>query len=335
MTGRRQWVIWGTVILGIAIVAYFVFLPARNPAGPPLEMTIAVTSNPDSALVQIAQHEGYFRDEGLAVTMERFTSGKASLEALLQGKAQLATVAETPIVLNILRGANLVVVAGIFHSDHNMGIVARRDRGITTASDLRGKTVGVPLGTNAEYFLYAFHTVEGIPDSDITLAGMPPEATAKALLAGRVDAVAVWNPFFHALQKSLGDGGVSFYGEHVYTYTFNLAAKRDFAAAHPLHITALLRALLKAESLIHREPAKAHEIVAGFTHWDKRLLDDLWGGYSFRLSLDQALLVSMENQARWALDTGLVPPQALPNFFSVMYLDGLQAVAPGRITVAH
>jgi NitT/TauT family transport system substrate-binding protein len=336
MTGRQQWAVFGTaLVISAAVAVYFMFAPARRPAGPPMEITLAVTTNSDSALVHVAQLKGYFKDEGLAVTTLTFTSGKAALEAVLRGEAQIATVAETPIVLNILKGEALAVIAGIFHSDRNMGVVARRDRGISTPSDLRGKNIGTPLGTNAHYFFHAFHTVEGIPESDVTLTGMAPEATVEALLSGQVDAVAVWNPFLLVLRKKLGGDGVSFFSEHVYTYTFNLAAKRNFAAANQPAIAALLRALLKAESSMRDEPAEARRAVAEFSGWDSYLLDELWDDYSFRVSLDQALLVNMESQARWAIDTGLAPPSSQLNFLDAMYLDGLQAVAPARITIAH
>lgn len=337
MTGRQQWVVLAAAALAlfIAIAAYFAYAPGRKHAGPPVEITLAVTTNPDSALVHVAQLEGYFQDEGLAVKPLTFTSGKAALESVLQGKAQLATVAETPIVLNILKGERLGIIAEIFSSDKNMGVVARRDRGIAVPGDLRGKTIGTPLGTNAHYFFHAFRTVEGIRDSEVTLAGMAPEATADALLSGRVDAVAVWNPFLLVLQQKLGEGGVSFSGEDVYTYTFNVTATRDFIAENPQRIIALLRALLKAETFMRNEPAKTRQIVAEFTKWDRTLLDALWDKYHFRLSLDQALLVNMENQARWAMETGLAPPQSQLNFLDVMYLKGLQAVAPERITIAR
>lgn len=300
---------------------------------PTASITLAMTTNPDSTLIMVAERLGYFRDEGLEVRTLHYRSGKDALGAMLQGKAQLATSAETPIVLNILNGKDPVIIAGIFNSDRNMAVISRRDRSIKTLGDLQGKRIGVTLGTNGDYFLHAILAVEGIPDSRINIIDMPPQDMAKAMADNSLDAVCTWQPFIADMQIQLGDKAISFFGGDIYTYTFNVSATREFIARHPEIITAFLQALEKSERFVLDNPGKARQIVADTSHWDINLLDKIWGDFTFQLSLDPALIMVMENEARWAIATGRAHPQEMPDALNYIYLAGLQAVAPCDVTI--
>lgn len=296
-------------------------------------VTLAMTTNPDSTLVMVADRQGYFRDEGLEVATLHYSSGKAALETMLHGKAQLATVAETPIILNILRGENPMVIAGIFSSDRNMGVIARRDRGIRNPKDLRGKRIGIPLGTNADYFLHIWLAVEAVPIQKVTIINLPPEDMAKALASGKVDAVCIWHPFLAELNAQLGDKGINFSDENIYTYTFNIVATEKLINSQPQVILAFLRALEKAEKFTLEHPEKTRQIVANISHWNETLLSSVWQDFTFRLSLDPSLMMSMESQARWAMENNLVSQQEMPNSLDFIYLKGLQTVAPRDVTI--
>ncbi|HEY4744866.1 MAG TPA: ABC transporter substrate-binding protein [Desulfuromonadaceae bacterium] len=64
---------------------------------PPRKITLAYTPQPNCALVHIAVANGYFAQEGLDVRPLMHTYGKAALQSMLEGKADLATVAETAV----------------------------------------------------------------------------------------------------------------------------------------------------------------------------------------------------------------------------------------------
>jgi NitT/TauT family transport system substrate-binding protein len=158
---------------------------------------------------------------------------------------------------------------------------------------------------------------------------------ADALRAGQVDAVAVWHPFLHQSEKMLGGAGISFSGESTYTYTFNVAASRLLVNSDRQAVECFLRALKKAESYARQRPEQSQEIVSSATGLDRASLKELWGGFDFRLSLDQTLLLGMESEARWAIREKLVENRALPNFLDFIYFDGLEAVYPEAVLITH
>jgi ABC-type nitrate/sulfonate/bicarbonate transport system substrate-binding protein len=76
----------------------------KSTNAPSEKITFAYTILPDAALVQVAQLRGYYKEEGLDVTPQVHQIGKDALEAVMEGKADFATVAETPVVFKILKG---------------------------------------------------------------------------------------------------------------------------------------------------------------------------------------------------------------------------------------
>ena len=327
---------WMVSVVSVLCIAFSIFVWVRPADSAPTKLSIAVTRAPDSALVYIAQALGYFRGEGLEVTLQPEEFGRVALETMLQGKADLATVAETPIMLAVMHGKPLMVVAGIFSSNTNIGIVARKDRNITSPEDLAGKRVGVAAGTNGDYFCYAFLITQGVPMNAVEIISLKPSEMASALESGQVDAVSVWHPFLYLIDKTLGNNGISFYGGSVYTYTFNIAAAERLVATDPLAVKAFLRGLKKAEQFANQNRDQAIDIVASATQLDTDLLTELWSSFSFRLSLEQALLIGMENQAKWAIKKNLVerktPP---PNFLESIYFKGLQTISPASVSITH
>src|ERR1700690_4106590 len=81
--------------------------------GPPEKITIAYSTAVNAILLYIAFANGYFAEEGLDVTPQPYPFGKPALNAVLEGKADLATVAETPIVLAVMNGRKIATLAVI------------------------------------------------------------------------------------------------------------------------------------------------------------------------------------------------------------------------------
>jgi len=201
---------------------------------------------------------------------------KAALDEVLEGKADLAIAAETPIMFAIMKGQKISIIATIQSSNKNAAIVARKDRSISTLSDLKGKKIGVNLGTNGEFFMDSFLAIHGMARQDITVVDLKPAEIPEALVRGDIDAVSAWSPFLGQAQKELGDKGVTFYDQDIYTETSNLAATQESIRKNPARVRKVLLALLKAEEFVMHHPDEAQKIVAEFRQMKQDLLGELW-----------------------------------------------------------
>lgn len=307
-----------------------------SPSGPLEQVTIAVNTEYVGACPIIAANaNGLFAEQGIVARIEPHTSGKSALEATLQGKADLATVADIPIMFAALKGVPVVVVATFFRTEKDHGLVARRDRGIDSVAKLKGKRVGVMVGTSSHFVLDAMLNRQGLAPGDVVKRNLRPEEFAAALASGEVDAIATWEPFLDTLRAGLGNNAMSVYSEDIYEIPYNLAATRDYVGHHPETLKKVVRALVAGAHFCENAPDAARELMSAGRKLDTSRWKVLWPAYRFQVALDQGLLLALEDETRWALANKLSEPGTMPNYLDYVYLDALEAVTPAAVTIIH
>jgi NitT/TauT family transport system substrate-binding protein len=337
-TAMRYAIISGLILAALlaATYAWIARTPVEQPAGPPEPMTIAAnTRYAGTGLVFVAQVKGYFVNEGLNVTLQPYTTGKSALDAAVEGRANLATVADIPIMFAVTKGQPVSVVATISTVERDPGIIGRKDKGVLTLASLSGKRIGVTLGTSGHFVLDAFLIRQKLSTDDVTLRDLQPQELAEALAKGDVDAVATWEPYLGSLRTQLGANGMIFYSEGIYELPFNIAGRQDYVVSHPETIKKLLRALVRAERFYKDEPNAARQIIAGALNESIESLKEVWPSYRFSVALHQSLLLTLEDETRWAIKNQLIASPDIPNYLNYLYLDGLRAVKPESVTVIH
>ena len=306
----------------------------KQEAGRPADLhkiTITFTDQPQSTLVHIAFAKGYFAEEGLDAIPVKRTFGKAALQTVLDHQSDFATVAETPVMFSILKGENIFVIANIEASTVNNAIVARQDAGITKPGDLKGKRIGYTQGTTSEFFLDSLLTANGLTRRDILPVPLLPENMQDAILKKSVDAVSTWNYPLTLIKHQLGNNATLFYDREIYTETFNIAAQQDFVRKNPEAVKSFLRALIKAENFVEQHPDEAQSIMSADTKIDKGLIREVWNAFNYHVVLDQTLLLTLEDETRWAMNNGLAARAGMPDYRSHIHMDSLRAVNPGAI----
>lgn len=303
----------------------------RRSASSVESVTFDVAMLPHFSLVLVAQAKGYFQQEGLAVTLRPYAFGQVALSAMLQGPAELATCAETPVVLAELRGERLSVLARISRSTRTMAVIARKDRGISGPPDLAGKRVGVTLGTSGHFFLDTFMLRHAIDGRKVHLVDLKPDAMAGAIERGEVDAVATWAPTTISLQKRFGEKVEAFYVEDLYSEMGVLVARRGFAQRRPEVAKRVLRALFRAEALFTEQPEEARRVVAAVLVDDAEFLDATLRQFQFRIRLGQSLLEQMEEEGAWARRMGLATVDPAPDLLDALEPAPLLAVRPDAV----
>ncbi len=295
------------------------------------KITVAYTYQPQSTLAHVAVAKGYFAEEGLEVQSLMHTFGKASLQSLLDHKADFAAVAETPFMFNVLKGEKIYLIANIEASGKNNAIVARKDAGISVAGDLKGKRIGYTPGTTSDFFLDSMLTVIGLTRQSIQPVPLKPEEMHAAIVEKRVDAVCTWNYPLTQIKRQLGPNGVLFYDPIIYTETFNFAAQQDFVQKNPETVRRFLRALIKAENFVAQHPDEAQAIMSAATKTDLDLIREVWNAFNYRVVLDKKLLITLEDETRWAMKNKLTDQTVMPEYQNYIHLDSLRAVKPDAI----
>jgi len=296
---------------------------------------IAVPLVPHAGLIHIASARGFFRDRGLGVTLLPQSYGKAAVADLLRGQADLAVAADVPVVIEVLKGAPLSIVASVANASNELAVLGRIDRGIRTPGDLRGRRVGVTLGTSGEYFLWAFLVRNRIAPQSLQLIDLPPSQLIDSLRHDVVDAIAAWQPVRHEAELGFGDLIVSLHAPDAYAQNYVLVGKQDYVSAHQQELRHAVRALLDAEAFVDANPESAKKTLAGLLKLSPEAFDPSWQDVTLEVEQQQAQLVTLEDVATWAMARNYAPSQPMPNFVSHLSLDTLLAVSPARVTVVR
>lgn len=306
-----------------------------NPPEKIEKIVLGAETVPHSSPVWIAEYKGYFREQGLNVEVKEFESGRTALRSMLNAEGiDIATAAQTPVVLNSFSRNDYAIVAGMVYSDNDIKMLARQDRGINAPADLKGKTVGVTAGSSGHFFLGLFMAYCQMRASDFKTMDMEPARLSQALIEGQVDAIATWEPHIYKTRKNLGDKAFLLSSGGIYRTDFYFIARKEFIRSRFDGLKRFLRAIEKAEGFIRKNNKEAMDIVVQRLKMDRETLNETWDGFQFALFLDQSILTSLEDEARWAIRNRLADATKVPNYLGYVYADALKAVKPEAVLIA-
>lgn len=302
-TAWRKW--WGAALRGLLLVA----LAGGAQAA---ELVLAVSRGPVSLPVYVAQAKGYFEASGVTVQLSDCSSGRSCLELMMQGRAQVATAAEFAVTLASFRRNDLAIIGTTSTSSHQIKLIGRGSSGVRGAADVKGRRVGFVPGTSSQYFLDTWVTFQGIEPRDMHKLPLEPDRMVDALRRGEVDALAIWEPYASAAIAALGADAVSLPNPRIYTQHFTVVTDRAQLQAHGAELAAVLQALVKAERLIAERPAEAAALLQARLKTDAAAAAAQMKEHDYRIRLDQSLISTMEEQARWAIREQLVDARQRP-----------------------
>jgi ABC-type nitrate/sulfonate/bicarbonate transport system substrate-binding protein len=319
--------------VGLLILTAMFFSACTRPGGPEKidKLRIGVFPDSISALVYIAQEQGFFKRHGLDVSLEKFQTGAFAVNGLISDKVDVATASGFVLALQGFKSPDLRVVAAISSTDI-VELVARRDRGIAKPEDLRGKLIGVTKNTIAEFFLNTFLSFNGILRGEVRTVDFKPSDFVKALTEGKIDAAVCFPPWDTA-KRDLGQNGVSWPIQGGQDYYLLLIIRDELIKTRPRAVEGVLRGALDAEDFLRKHESEAQAIIERTVGLDRASVASTWAKTHFRVGLDQALLTLMEDEARWAIRNKLVDAQKVPNYLNLLYLEGLEKIRPDAVSV--
>ena len=181
------------------------------------DLTVAVVPGVDTAPLAIAVKDGLFSKQGITVTVKQVPSAAAAYHDLLSGNANVAAGDYAAFFYGIATfGEKLKLVAdGYDAGAGSMQVLTLPNSGITSPTDLVGKTVGTASAQVAPFqnnFPYNIDTVaaesvlqsDGVNPSDVTWRELPVNQMISALSTHKVDAILATEPQLTQAEIQLG-----------------------------------------------------------------------------------------------------------------------------------
>lgn len=289
-----------------------------------------------AALAMIARDKKYFSQEGVNVVVKEYASGKLALNGFLAGEVDIATTADIPIVFNSFKNDSFQIVSTIGSSDNEPRMIARKDRGIFSPADLKGKRVATQKASAVHFFLHLFLLQNEMDTEDVQLSFMKGKKLPKALADGQIDAFSMREPFISQAIELIGaDNTVVFSRPGLYRKTFNLVATNKLTSERPNVARKIIKGLLRAESFAAQHHQDSINIVAKTLGAKTASIAAIWPDINLKVSLDQALLIAMEDEAKWVLANNFVESDQAPQYLDLIYLTALKDVDPMSVSLIH
>ena len=331
---KRPLIIIAVTVLVVAIVlSSFVYLNSQKPyTGKVDSITIGLFPNEASALIYVADNQHYFGANGLNIVFKNYTSGGTAMAGVLNGEVDIAVVSEYALVNTAFKNAS-VSTFGSLSKGQSVYLVGRRDLGISSIADLKGKTIGVAFGTAGEFYFGRFLDLNGIDLKNVTEVNVPFEQSQSALANGTVDAVVSLQPYVNTIQSQGGNNTVSWSVQSYQAYYSDAVCMNSWATAHPDLIVRFLKATIQAQNYILTNQKNAMATVENRLNYTSSYMTAVWSDFQFSVSLDQSQILAMQDEARWSISNNLTSATTLPNFINYIYTNGLESVKPDAVNI--
>jgi len=284
-----------------------------------------------SAPVYVAQEKGFFRRQGIDLRIQKHATGRDALKALLDGKADFATSAETPLIEAALNGNKMQVLATLATTSTDMAIIHSRGKPFIPKDPAVPYLIGTVPDTNSEYFLELLFLYKGWDLASVQVIPLEPGEMLAALQSHQIDAAVLWEPQASLIQQQLGDGFAIRHDDGIYLWTWNLAGSPETIKMHRPAVVKILKALRAACHYIRRNPERSRRMTAAHLGIPESSLKPLWHPFKFSLTITQETLLEMEMQVRWHLSE--TSPGRRFNALSLFATEPLRSLDPDSVTL--
>jgi NitT/TauT family transport system substrate-binding protein len=233
---------------------------ASSPAPDAVKVKVGVIGLTCEAPIYVAVEKGFFKEEGLDVSLIKYSDWSTYKDALALGGFDITHHLIMMFLKPIEQGANIKILAGVHRGC--LRVQTSTTGTVNSLEDLKGKSIGVPgMGTPPFIFANRALALKGIdPAKDITWKVYPAGQLKLALEKGDVDAVADSEPIGTLLLasgkvKNVADQAVDepFASE----YCCAVVANGKFVSDNPKAAAAATRAILKAAMWVEANPRAA------------------------------------------------------------------------------
>jgi NitT/TauT family transport system substrate-binding protein len=319
------------VIIGIGIYSLTHKQPEKY-SGPVEKIIVGSPLQGISSLVYLAQDNGYFKENKLDVEIIKCSSGLEAVQKLLDGEIDIALGTDFVFTSNSFDHDNLRVIGSIAKADVEE-FVMRKDSGISSPENLKGKKIGIKRKSSTEYHLGSFLVFNGLTLDDIEMIDLSPAELFAALQNNEVDAIITWPPYAFNVKNQLGDNALSWSAQSGHEFYWIAITTQDKIPAKELAFEKFLTALVQSEEYVNHNNAEAKKIITKYLDTNEKYMNYHWPKHKFFVELPQTLLIKLDSQARWRIQNNLTQATEIPNYMNFLYLEALDNVKPEVVTI--
>lgn len=205
----------------------------------------------DSTQLQDALAEAGYKD--IEIKFTEFESGPPENEAFATGSQDIGLMGNVPALVGISAGQKRSIIGIAYNGEKTEAVLVPVDSKIASVQDLKGKKIGLVVGSMAQNFLSNLLEKNGLTIKDVELINLSTGEQQQALATGQVDAIATWEPTITKVVAE-GVGSILADGTGVFLAENPIVARSEYVKNNPEIVRIFLQEYKKAAEELNANP---------------------------------------------------------------------------------
>ena len=177
------------LVMGAASAGFFDFLGGGNDT-----VKIGYLPSDHDAALFVADKQGLYEKKGIKTELVQFNNGGDLMTAMASGEVDVGYVGIAPVLSSVAKGVPIKVISSA--QTEGSGIVVTKDSGITSAADLKGKSIATPREAPIQYVLLSYYLDKnGLSTKDLNISAMKVPSMNDALKTKQIDGIITFQPY--------------------------------------------------------------------------------------------------------------------------------------------
>ena len=157
-------------------------------------VTIGYLPSDHDAALFVADAQGQFSANGINTKLVQFNNGGDLMTAMASGDVDVGYVGITPVLASIEKGVPVKVISAA--QTEGSGLVVSKNSGISSISDLSGKSIATPGEASIQYMLLQYYLKQnGMSLKDLKVSSMKVPSMNDALKTDKIDGMITFEPY--------------------------------------------------------------------------------------------------------------------------------------------
>jgi ABC-type nitrate/sulfonate/bicarbonate transport system substrate-binding protein len=292
------------------------------------KVTIATGVDPAFSQFYVAKEAGIFEKNGLDVTINTGPSGSAMVPFLIGNQVQAVYGSDLAGVINHNIDNNVVAVADGTYLVKWLSVVGRN---VADVEGLKGKRVGIAMGTGSEIFWRRVLEKRNLNPADFKMINVEAPEMLAATERGDIDGFAVWEPWPTRTLMTVKGTKILQDAEGIFNNINFVYMNRGWIEQNQATAEKFMLSLVEANDLIEKDRPAAVKMVSKFLKMPVELTAELMPKVEFDMTwTDRAVETIKIAEDQLAQQKKLKSPL---DYSKYVYMDLLKKVRPENVKI--
>ena len=193
-------------------------------------------------------------------------SGAQVIAAVAGDSLDICNVGSSPMVVGFAQGIKMSMVYVEKYITDSECLAVRKDAGINSLKDLKGKKIGMPFNTSVHFAMLAALKTVGLSASDLTLINVKADSLLATWQRKDIDGAYIWHPVLGDLLADNGKlllktGDLAASGTLVFD---GIVVRNEFKEKHPDLVLAYLKEYDRLCTIYEKDPQEVVKVLSPY-----------------------------------------------------------------------